>query len=509
MAHKAQLILTIFSMLVLSAILFAISRLAEPEKMFSGTYLTQDGGFINDSNQYNHVANALLRGHAYLDLNVPRWLAHMKNPYDAGLRLYYGQSTGEQSYWDYAFFNGKYYSYFGVFPVIVAFIPFKLLTGHDLRTDYAVVAFAVLFVIGAFYFLYALLKKYFDKTSFGMYILSAITLVVGGSGFTQVFLPKIYSLPILASLTVTTFGLGLWLRSFRANARFTKAMLFFGALCIALNLLCRPQFILSAFLAFPIFWEQIKKRLFFSQRGVWNTLAVIAPFFCVGIPAMWYNKIRFESFFDFGATYNLTGFDMVHHSRTIMRAPSGLWMYLFQPLNISPNFPYIFTVDIPHGFMGTFIMEPYFGGFLVFTPIAFAILLAIPFKRVMHTQKNALLVSGCVVCAFLLLFLDSALVGVNSRYFGDFGWLLIVAAIIVIQNLLDQWSETETIPSSGVGAITYTVKAAWLRNFALCTFLWTVLLYSLNLLSQGRYYALISSNDTVYRAVESWSLAFQ
>lgn len=162
--------------------------------------------------------------------------------------------------------------------------------------------------------------------------MSLLLLVTGSGVLTQAFYPMIYSLPILFSLVLTLTGLGLWINARKDTGELSKLHLLIGAICIALNLGCRPQFVLVVFVAFPIFWSEIRERFFFSVRGIWNTLAVIVPFLLVGGVTMAYNYVRFDSFFDFGATYNLTGFDMVHRSYALSRIPWGLWMYLFSQL---------------------------------------------------------------------------------------------------------------------------------------------------------------------------------
>ena len=505
LSSRKQMFFAAFAAVLSCVILYCISRLIQPGRIFAGTYMTENGGIINDDNQYNHVANAIINGHTYLDLPVPEWLKDMANPYDAGMRLQYGQKTGQPSYWDYAFYKGKYYSYFGVLPALLSFVPFKLITGKDLRTDYAVVFFATLFVLAAFYFCYSFIKKYFRNTSFGMYLLSSIAIVIGASGITQVFLPKIYSLPMLSSLFLTLLGLALWITAFNEKTRFTKLHLIGGALSIALNLGCRPLFVLAAFFAFPIFSQQIKERKFFSLSGLTNTLSVIVPFFIVGIPTMWYNKIRFASYFDFGATYNLTGFDMVHHAKTMIRIPIGLWFYLVQPLHISANYPYIFTVDEPHGFMGRFIMEPYYGGFFIFTPIALAIFLAIPFKTLIKKYKIRFILCMAVCFSVFYIIADSMITGVNSRYYGDFGWLLVFGSFLVVFGLLDQWTRIDV----QTNRIVYSPRAKWLKNAVIVAVGWMALLYLINLFSDGRYGNLVATNNTVYRIVESWLVAFQ
>ena len=92
------------------------------------------GTFLVDQAQYQRLADAFLHGHTWIDTHVPDWLATMSNPYDAQARGAQGSASGDPSLWDWAFYHGRYYCYFGPLPEIVLFAPYKALTGTDLPT---------------------------------------------------------------------------------------------------------------------------------------------------------------------------------------------------------------------------------------------------------------------------------------------------------------------------------------------------------------------------------------
>lgn len=473
-------------------VLVAVTQLIVPSRVFGSTYLTANGAFINDDNQYDHLADAILSGRLYLDLPVPDWLAGLPNPYSPPSRAAMSYQTGQPTYWDYAFFDGKYYTYFGVVPALLAFVPFKLLTGRDLRTDFAVAVFAVLFVLAAAYFLHQLFARYAKRVSLGAYLVSCLGFITGCGTLTQTFLPKIYSLPMLSSMAFTLFGLGLWMGASKRHGRLSKLALAGGALLIALNLGCRPQFILSAFLAFPIFVREIRERLFFSVRGIVNTLCVVLPFLLIGVCAMLYNHARFGSYFDFGAAYNLTGFDMVHSERSLSRIPWGIWLYLFQPLDITPNYPFMKQIDDPSMYQGFLIMEPMFGGFLAFAPVAVFLCLLPRVRREVHEAKAGLLLGMLLAFAALILVVDTRIVGVSSRYFSDFGWMLLTCACLCAVMLINRHDSR-------------TAGRIILYAFVVLTLCGVFVSYW-NLLSDGRYGELQTYNNTLYRIVESWFL---
>ncbi|MBW3093675.1 hypothetical protein KIH79_12265 [Bifidobacterium sp. 82T10] len=495
--NRQKTVLAVF-LVVQALVLVLTTQLILPSHVFASTYLTAHGAFINDDNQYNHLADAILAGHAYLDLPVPDWLTTMTNPYDPPSRAAMTAKTGEPTYWDYAFFDGKYYSYFGVLPALLTFVPFKLMTRHDLRTDAAVALFAVAFLLASAFFLRRIFARYARNVSFGVYLASCLGFVTGCGVLVQTFLPKIYSLPILSALTFTLCGLALWLGARKRHGRMSKSSLMLGAFCIALTLGCRPQFVLTALFAFPIFAQEICERLFFSRRGLTNTLCAVLPFLLCGAAAMAYNHVRFGSFFDFGAQYNLTGFDMVRSERSLARLPWALWLYLFQPLNVTAVYPFLKQVDSASMYHGFLIMEPTYGGLFAFAPMALFVVCIPRF----HCQLRRLLPLAALMAgyAFVVLTVDMRIGGVSSRYLSDFSWTILAVACVVVAVVLQEYEpglEPNVAASSMRTVILYTFVILVLAGVAVSYW---------NLLSDGKFGELRTYNNTLYRLVESWFL---
>lgn len=490
---KYQILCLILFFVVQSTILIIANQMSRPGKGFVGPEI---GDYtITDRNQYVHLADALMQGHPYLDLPVPQWLREMDNPYSYIERANLGQQTGQKSYFDYAFYNGKYYSYFGVLPAYLLYIPFKIITKHDLRTDWGVAFLSVLFVAACMYFLYALLKKYFTNTSLGAYLVGSVFLITASGVLNQVYAPSFYMIPTLSSSVFTLCGLGLWLKACE-NSVISKLYLTGGALCIAANLLCRPVLVVAVLFAFPIFWQEIRKRLFFSIKGIWNTLCVFIPFILVGCLAMYYNYIRFHSPFDFGASYNLTGFDMQIQNHDFVKIVPSLWFFIFQPLKIQTSFPFLDRVS-DSSFHGFFPMEPFYGGVLAFAPlVAFAFLLALKDVRRALRKQGVLGIASLSLClAGMIILYEALMVSITMRYGMDFAWLLSIAALLVILCLsssMDAESHYRILQAVVIVLVFVGVAVSYL-----------------NLFSLDRYDPLITHNPYLYRLVESWFLVFR
>lgn len=492
--HRQKALLVAFIVIQI-AIILVVSQLTFPGRAFAKPYMSPDGAFINDDNQYNHLADAIIAGRPWLDLHVPDWLQNLQNPYDTSVRTHYAHLTGEQSYWDYAFFKGKYYSYFGVLPALLTFVPWKILTGHDLRNDAAVVLFAIGFLMTAIYFLYRLYKRFFSNSSFGLFLLSCIFLVNSSGLLTLVYLPKIYSVPILSALMFSLLGLGLWIGA-RTGDHLSKCSLFLGSLSVAATLACRPQFVLMALLALPLFWQEIKDGWFFGIHGLKNMLCAVVPFLAVGSGVMAYNWIRFGSVADFGVTYNLTGFDVAHRSTSPVRIPWGIWMYLFQPINFGPNFPFIQAVKPIKGFLGQIIMEPFFGGLFSFIPITLIIFYIYGFRKQLRGRRVFGLSVLALVLAVVTISMDTILGGLSPRYGADFTWLFLVSSIIMYTTLIEDTERTGRKRIVAIGVVMALIAVG-------------VILGYMNLFSDGRYSDMSSTNPLIYRYIESWLLFLQ
>ena len=122
------------------------------------------------TNQYELVAEAILNGHINIDNgDVDPLLLQMDNPYDPQARV----DLGVDYRWDTAYYHGHYYMYFGVVPVFLLFLPFRLITGMSLTTYHATQVFVAFFICGVFANFYMMSKRFFKKITLGMYLMLA------------------------------------------------------------------------------------------------------------------------------------------------------------------------------------------------------------------------------------------------------------------------------------------------------------------------------------------------
>ncbi len=414
--------------------------------------------------QYNQLAEAFINGQLHLDIVPPDFLAQMDNPYDYAARDAAAKAANSTYYWDAAYFEGHYYVYFGVLPVILFYLPFKLIMGEAaVLPNRAVIQICLaLFVVAAFALIKKIIEKYFrpERIPYAIYIILSLIFVNASGAVFIAKRPDFYSIPIILSLALVCFGLYFWLSSTDDPSRIHPWKAFFGSLCMASVAACRPQFLLVSVMAIVIFWDAVfKHRTLFSKKSILPTVAICLPYAIVAIPLMWYNYARFGSPFDFGQNYNLTTNDMTGRGIRFERVGLAFFTYFLQPPNITATFPFVTRTTISTAYLGTTITEAMFGGIFLTIPLLW-ILVKLPslWQKLLRSKLVALAAVPLALSVFTGLF-DAQGAGILQRYVADFAYLAILAAIIVFLFMYDR---SRGIRSEGLN--TFAVSSLYLSG---------------------------------------------
>lgn len=405
----------------------------------------------DNAQQYAELAKAMAKGQLYLDEEPPQWLQDMDDPYDKGARDEAQKVTGEPYLFDVAYHDGRYYVYFGVVPVLLFYLPFYLLTGANFPTAIGVLIACIAFVLGCSALLDRFARYHFKRVSLGLYLLLQIPLVFCCGVLYLLKFPTFYSLPIMLGLAFSVWGLYFWMRG-RASGSPCKWYLA-GSLCMALVAGCRPQLLALSLLAFPLFWRLfITKRHLLTPRGAREFACLVAPYLVVAAGLMWYNYARFGSPTNFGANYNLTVNDMTKRGFSFGRLAPAFFTYFLQPPSITGVFPFIQAAPFETTYMGQTIKEVTFGGILACLPI----LWILPFsKRILKmriAQRSTRTIAGVIIvlisAGVLVALLDAQMAGILQRYYADFSFMFLAAAVLlafIVNENLDQGSTKRNV----------------------------------------------------------------
>jgi hypothetical protein len=302
-----------------------------------------NGEIPEQRNQYEVLAQSFLNGHIWLDVDVDPQLLTMDNPYDPAAR----KAAGVTVQWDHAFYNGRYYMYFGVVPVLVVFLPYLLITGTSLTTYHATQLFTALFIVGIF-LIGDKISKIFScaiplsvKSIFCMAIsMMSVCYIVKA--------PALYCTAIAAGICFMVWGIYLLTLAVWGSGSTLKRRLFFfgGWLCCALVFGCRPPIGMGCVAAFGLMLLYAREK--HSEKGFWiDVLICLVPVIVVACGLMAYNYLRFDSLFEFGQSYQLTVADQSNYSvfgvglKTALSSffeffvsPSGMCVFAFPVLSV-------------------------------------------------------------------------------------------------------------------------------------------------------------------------------
>ncbi len=407
----------------------------------TGLFLTESHKLFNEAQkphhaQYKELAEALKNGEVKLPYEASEGLLSKENPYDT-ISL---QAEGIEYRADYAYYNGSYYVYFGIVPELLLYYPYHLLTKKDFPNHAAVFVFFALFAAGIFLFYDRLIRLYFKKISFALYLILSSMTVLSPTFAYVLFTADLYSVPIMAGLCFTAWGLALYLAGLACEKEKRKLLLYaLGSLSTALVAGARPQMLLFGLLAIPLFLKAgvHKKPL--------NIAVLLAPYVAVAVLVMYYNAARFGSVFDFGATYSLTNNDMTHRGFSISRILRGLFAFLFALPGISGEFPFITSADlslIGKGYVGKTVTEYLLGGVMIANVSGWILLLLPRFRKVL---KGMGLLSFTLISLFVSLIIgaaDTNTAGILQRYSADLAFGILVASCVMI-FMLTEFFEVE------------------------------------------------------------------
>lgn len=447
--------------------------------------------------EYQSVARSLLAGHSWIDYPVADTLRDLSNPYNSDIRAQV--VSGDSYLFDYAFYDGKYYSYFGVLPAVIFFLPYLALTGNDLAPWKAMLVIVFILAILCVGVVYLLFKKWGARAPLPVQTVLAVSFscVVQPALYLS-YMSTTYSVPIGFGLILALSAICLWLKgSMLPSTKRRQRLMYYvaGGLLSGLIVGCRPQ-ICAVVIILPLciiaseYWSNgisiVAKCKDFFSTSILSALAAVVT----ASPFLFWNVIRFDSPFDFGATYQLTMVDMNQQKADISKIPYAIVEGILSPVSVLDRFPYLSAISgesrSAGGYQGFFYCEPVFGSLLFWFPVALILTLFV-FSTIRKSISwpAKINVAGCLLMSLLPLTVDVMMASYTMRYLCDSGYLFGMSAVIFIAVLFNTWDKIET-----------NRKALYI--FSIVTGLLTLILAIWSIFLSGKFNMLIDANPTLY-----------
>lgn len=386
---------------------------------------------------YRELAKSLDAGVPYLLETPPEELTSMENPYDMFLR---SEIVGDDK-WDYAYYDGKYYVYFGILPCLLFYWPVYHFLGLGLPNTIPILLDSIMFGIGLFMLLKEIIRQYFKKTPFAVLLLLTAAGIFGCQIPEFINNPSIYAVPITMALALTAWGLYFWIASAENEEKLHIGKLLAGSACMALVAACRPNMVIYSFLAIPIFWRYLKKKYVLR-----NILLLLLPYIVVAPGLMYYNAIRFGSVFDFGNTYNLTSVDLTHNPFSLDKVVLAVNYYLLRLPKFNWRFPFLlYTGNEANPFRHSAVyIEQIYAGLLIANPVLWSIFTIASKKNRVGEKRMVSFCGAALIGAVLSMLLTAQMGGISYRYMADFSLILFVTAGVSVCMMLKQAEGKET-----------------------------------------------------------------
>ena len=382
--------------------------------------------FLEGENDiYNkYLVDAILEGKTSIDIEPSEELKQLENPYDPNQR-----EDVEYSF-DTAYYNGKYYVYFGIVPAIFVFVPFTLLTGQYLQTNIATFLFISLSIVASTVLIIQIYKRWFKNIPFNLLFVFIIAGCISGLYIWNTWRMWLYELTLISGYFFVQLGLICILMATKEEKKVNLKYVFLACLSMALAVGCRPTLVLSSALLLPFLYKIVRQA--YENKNLKKTLVfIIIPYVIVAIPLMLYNYVRFDSIFEFGAKYQLTVVDVTDLSERYKDIPKGMYQYLLQPPKLKGEFPYIYTDFSEDGHTLNYCNGGIVCGILFLNlTIIGCIFWYKYYKKVKDSVLKGLMIAlpivGVVMC-MLVVYMG----GTIQRYAVDFFWMFSVLAMII------------------------------------------------------------------------------
>ena len=328
--------------------------------------------------------DAIIKGQTYLEQIPDAKLSELENPYDFSQR----RNAGIAYLWDAAFYEGKYYIYFGILPALILMIPYHILTGEYILTATAVLIFSAFSVISLTILIRNIYITFFKEQTFKTLVYSLLITLFGSQVILLNGTPNLYILPIVSGIFFVVTGINFIFLATKKN-QIKYKYLFLACLCLATSVACRPTQLISSLIILPLIVKLLIQNIKAKRNIIKIICSVGIPYAVVGISLMLYNYIRFDSIFEFGASYQLTINDMSNLKNRFMVIGMGIICNLFSIPIIGPNFPYIISNKNIMSFYGYYYFESMIGGLFFLVPVIFSIFNI--YKIYKHTTNKKLL----------------------------------------------------------------------------------------------------------------------
>lgn len=446
---------------------------------------------------YSQQFDAWLKGQTALDVSVNPRVMGFADVYD--MSEFYRAQVG----WlfDHVIYEGRYYNYYGVAPLILVYTPVYALTGKFPTPILTTSMLSLLGVLCSYWALSVLVRVYRVRTNLLLYMLAQMALP--GMALLYFSQTELHAAQI-ACLSGYTTGLMLVASGYeclyrRGWRRYGLAVL--TAVAVVLVVLSRPHVLFVAGLFFmPLLWHFLGTLIKPISRGNtemqeppmlrysvlsnmranlsavdWPTMLLLCGLVAIGaVGVMAYNYVRFGSVVDFGQYYMVTAsanLPKFNPSYDVATVTESLYHVIVPSTHFTQDFPFVDATP-PTADDGSYYTYPSTTlGLLAFSANYALFLLLLPLPRTQlssaqHDWRANVMIAGIrfdalrlslalVLVGVIVLGVFNSIWGANllMRYSLDGAWAAALVSLVLLLCHIE-WQSSKT------GVLLYIIAVA-------------------------------------------------
>ncbi len=398
----------------------------------SGYYLYPLEGKVETYSPYIQQFDAFMKGQLHIDVQPSAELLALENPYSPSER------NGVPFMFDRAFFNGKYYSYFGIAPIITLYMPIYLVSGIIPGDS---IVMGIFSIITAIFLPLAVIEwvKFRGKNppwiaavcGIGTYFASMVLIVQRGRA-------AFYYIASIAAMAFLSAFLYFILKALQNDKKVKKTVfMFLAGTGFALAFLSRINAVLPvsfAIAGFIVIYtvKSLKDKKISPFIGEMAALGL--PVIAAVIFTLWYNNARFGSPLQFGTDYQLTVANASKYEIFAGGIFSSVFHYFLQPFVSYEFFPYIgLSLSRVADYGKAIYIDTNFGLFAV--PFMLSLFLSpVLFRSKSISKSIKIILALSLVSLPVTAFANYCLGGVIFRYTTDITlFAAFISAVILLE----------------------------------------------------------------------------
>ena len=481
---------------------------------------------IDINNVYAMTLEAWEKGQVYMDFEPSEERLSLENPYDNSVREFYFD-------WDYAFYNGKYYCYFGCAPVALLYVPYYELTGNVLPLNWAYCIMTEAVIVTLFGLILTLVRKFCKRPPLILLLLGLVSAVAGSGVLFGLNYSDRYHLCILTGM----FGLflALWTgfaamdssyavrttkqlrklslqRAKKDNGEHLEqeeipmpvspytvkkrenwkrfVLLAVSAIGTVITAASRPNMLLYVLILVPVFLHLLFRKDLKLSAKITSAACYLIPVAAGAAAIMWYNKIRFDDPFQFGSIYQITVDNPAANKITLSRLPAAIGTYFFSGLERLNDFPFLRTKYVTIANRQMYLYgESTMGAFALPSVLLGACSMPFVWNRWKRQNSGVLrrVVLACTAVAVVLLaWIDFCMAGVILRYALD---ILVVLSVLSTILLLQVPSMLKSYHAGLARVSEKVIAAAMVGTVVVCLCI---------LIASGESVSLFKAHPTIW-----------